>query len=318
MGDLIRYCSYYAALAPSFLCPPIIDPDDPLENPGGLDFERISEKIHYVYDWTDVYLDAEMFVPIGQPPDAFVLFMPGFGFGYESYTIYLEHFASHGFLAVGMNFYGCTFTIDGEHDIKANQALETISYIQSTYPDYAQLPVYTAGHSLGGKIAFYVASLTSSITISGAIALDPINAGGPPCFLFPDDCIEYPVAPNPETGQEGIMQNMQAGTASLIIGSEPDPLFTPDPQFNARQFYFGLDGNGLYAAPSPAWYYDFGTFPHGLYLPCLPSKQVQIIKRTMVAFLMQDVLGSDVEAYLTGSIIQTDVEEDRLVSVVTR
>jgi pimeloyl-ACP methyl ester carboxylesterase len=315
-GDCLRYLSYYAILACAFIFPPTIDPNDPLENDGYLVVERIPEGIPFDYDGEHVTLVAELFLPKGSDPDAFVLFMPGFGASYTCYTEYLEHLASHGFLAVGMDFAGSTFSVDGGHDIKAFQALDTITYLQAVYPEFQHLPLFTSGHSLGGKIAFYTASL--SIQIKGVMALDPVNAGGPPCFISPDQCVAYPVAPNNHTGQEGIMQNMANGTSSLIFRSAPDPLTNPDEQFNADNFYFGMNGQGFKAAPSPAFYYDFGPFPHGLYLSSLPSKQVQIVKRTMIAFLEQEVIGINRSDYLIGSIIQRDIQDGLLLSVDSR
>lgn len=316
-GDLIRYFSFWAAAAGGLVCPPEINPDDPLENPGPIAVERIPQDIPFDYNGDGQGLEAEIFVPLDQPPDAFVLFMPGFGASFNMYDDYLTHLASHGFVAVGLNFAtGGIIAIDGEQNTKAFQALDTINYIQTTYPEYSDIPVFTAGHSLGGKIAFYSASLDT--TISGVMAMDPSNAGGPPCFLFPDFCTKYPVAPNSETHQEGIMQQMESTTSSLIFRSAPDPLCNPDEQFNADNFYFGWDGAGALAAPSPVWYYDFGNFPHGFYISTLPSKQVQIVKRTMLAFLLQEVRGTDVEEYLTGDIIQADIDKNRLISVETR
>lgn len=319
-----RYVSYYVAAGIALLLgAPEINPDDPLEFQGKLDFERIEEEIPFVYkDDLDVNLNAELFVPTRFFPDALVLFMPGFGASYKEYEDYLEHFASHGFVAVGLDFFDGTgrFQADGEQDILANQAMNTILYLTGTYPEFADLPIFTAGHSLGGKIAFWVATLTPKI--SGVMALDPVNAGGGPCFFFPDDCQNDPVAPNNASLQEGIMTKISTapgmGASSMIIRSAPDPLTNPDDQFNADNFFFGTDGQGLNAAPSPVWYYDFGRFPHALYVPELPTKQTQIIKRTMTAFLFQEVLGSDVEAYLTGEIIQDDIDDDLLLSVQTR
>ena len=319
-----RYFSYYVAAGIALLLgAPELNPDDPLEFQGALTFERIEKEIPFLYkEDLDVTLNAAIFAPTRFPPDALILFMPGFGASYTDYSDYLEHFASHGFVAVGLDFFDGSgiFQGDGEHDIFASQGINTILYLQGTYPEYADLPVYTAGHSLGGKIAFWVATLTPEI--SGVMALDPVNAGGGPCLIFPDDCRNDPVAPNNASMQEGIMTKISTtpgmGTSSLIFRSQPDPLTNPDEQFNADNFFFGVDGQGLYAAPAPAWYYDFGRFPHALYVPNLPTKQTQIIKRTMTAFLFQEVLGSNVEEYLTGEIIQENIDDELLLSVATR
>jgi hypothetical protein len=308
MSRIICYTGYFCAVLLGLVRgPPIIDPNDPLEVQGDFTYERISEEIPFSFENRDDIIESELFVPEDIDPYAFILFMPGFGSGYSSYEEYLEHLASHGFVSLGMDFAGSSISIDGEHDIKAQQALTAIEYIQNTYPAFSNLPVYTAGHSLGGKIAFYSASLDDSIIISGVIALDPVNAGGPPCAIFPNQCTEYPVAPNPVTGQQGILSNFTTGS-SFIVRSAPAPS-NPDEQFNAENFFFGSDGNGQDATPSPSLYYDFGNFPHSGYWSCLPSTQVQIIKRTMVAWLQQEVLGINRDEYLTGERIQQDIEK---------
>lgn len=314
MSKYVRYARYISMVFLGVIIgPPIIDPNDPLERKGPLSIKHFSEEIPFNMEDRSEVLEAEMFAPIERQPYAMVLFMPGFGFSYSSYEVYLEHLASHGFLCLGMNFAGPAFSIDGEHDIKALQAVAAIRYVQKTYPIYNELPVYTSGHSLGGKIAFYAASIDNSI--AGTLALDPVNAGGPPCAVFPNQCTKYPVAPNPETGQVGLLSNFTG--PSLIMRSAPAPA-NPDEQFNAEHFYFGIDGEGQDATPSPSLYYNFGDLPHLAYLPCLPSEQVQIVKRTMVAWLFNYAVGIDFKEYLTGEKIQDDIEKQRLESIESR
>jgi pimeloyl-ACP methyl ester carboxylesterase len=223
-----------------------------------------------------------------------------------------------------MDFASAGFTFESKHELKAEQALDAIAYVQSLDSRYASLPVITAGHSMGGKIAFYAASLDyapsseNKNAISAVMALDPVNAGGGPCSLNPKSCQAYPVAPNVESGQRGVMFQMNEGTSSLIFRSEPDALTNPDAQFNAQYFYYGSDGAGLDAAPSPAFYYDLGDFAHAAYLPFLCSEEVQLMKRTMVAFLQQQIQRIDRTEYLTGTIIEEDVQSGYLVAVDSR
>jgi len=322
--DYVRY--YCVALGYTLIgYSPIININDPLEVLGPLKVGKTRIEVPFMYTDTsydddyeyELKLDAKVYEPLGKFPDALVLFMPGFGADYESYEDLLLHLASHGFVTVGLNFLSNRNIFDGGHDIKAQEALATIAFVQSSefYPEYKRLPVYTAGHSLGGKIAFYAAALSPK-TISGVMALDPVNAGGPPCSRFSNACLQYPVAPNPETGQLGNLANLSKGNiSSLIFRSQPDRLANPDRQFNAEHFYFGLNGKGSYATPLPVWYYDMGAFPHALYCNTLVTQQSQIVKRTMLAFLQQQVLGVNVGDYLTGSIIQKDIDEGRLLEV---
>lgn len=75
---------------------------------------------------------------------------------------------------------------------------------------------------------------------------------------------------------------------------------------------------GLDASPSPTWYYDLGDFAHTAYVPLLCSEEVQVMKRTMVAFLQQKVQGINRTEYLTGAIIEADVASGYLVAVESR
>ncbi len=68
--------------------------------------------------------------------------------------------------------------------------------------------------------------------------MDPVNSGGAPCFIAPNWCDAYPVAPNPERDQTGVLGNVKA--ASLIFRSKPDPTTNPDAEFNAKLFYLKI------------------------------------------------------------------------------
>ena len=292
---------------------PIIDAEDPLENTGSFAVKKQPTELIVEQD----ILAAELFIPQGDIY-GFVLFMPGFGTSFKSYDDYLTHLASHVYLSVGIDFNSAAFTTESEHDLKAKQALGVIETVQNMDVAYASLPVFVAGHSQGGKLAFFAAAIDTENTISGVLALDPVNSGGPPCFIFPNQCTKYPVAPNIKTQQRGILHQMNAMTSSIIFRSQPDPFTNPEEQFNAERFYYGTDGQGLDAAPSPSWYYDFGRFSHTSYVPLFCSEEVQIIKRSMVAFLQQEAQGIDRTEYLTGVRIQRDVKAGYLDKVVSR
>jgi dienelactone hydrolase len=112
--------------------------------------------------------------------------------------------------------------------------------------------VAAMGHSFGGKIAFYAASLDDRIDL--AVGWDPQNSGGPPCFLGDlagGSCDDFPVAPNCEADDPGRMHLMHAET--LVFATE-DETITPDAHLRAWNFYRG--------APSPASYVHFGSAGH--------------------------------------------------------
>ena len=68
----------------------------------------------------------------------------------------------------------------------------TLDYITVTNGIVSLLFIYYCT-----TVAFYAASIDTSDpkTISGVMAMDPVNSGGGPCFLG-DACLKYPVAPN--------------------------------------------------------------------------------------------------------------------------
>jgi len=292
---------------------PAIDKKDPLEQTGPFSVEKTATDIAV----TDADLMADIFKPITDDLKGFVLLTPGFGASFKMYEDYLNHLASHGYLAVGMDFESGGFTNESFQDVKARQLLEAISVVKNLDASYASLPVIVAGHSNGGKISFYAASIDTSGVINGVIAMDPVNSGGGPCFLG-DACFKYPVSPNVKTGQRGILHQMKDNTPSLIFRSQRDFLTNPDEQFNAQYFFEGSDGKGLDGAPSPSLYYDMGRFSHAAYLPMIRSDEVQLMKRTMVAWLQENFEGTDRTEYLTGAIIQADIQSGYLDDVKFR
>ena len=244
-----------------------------------------------------------------------VVFMPGFGANYSSYYVYTTQLASHGSIVIGMNF-AVAAGFDGTHDYLARQTTYVVDYALgggsplAGHVDAARIAA--AGHSLGGKIGFYAAAIDPRITV--VMALDPSNSGGPPCFVAPDWCNAYPVAPNVVTGDIGLLDGVNA--ASFIMRAAPDVLFNPDEQSNARYFFYGLDGAGSHGVKSPALYFDVGSAGH---ISWLTDANVQrISKRTMVAWLKAHFHSESLDPYFTGAIIQKDVDAGTVDAVATR
>jgi pimeloyl-ACP methyl ester carboxylesterase len=246
-----------------------------------------------------------------------VLLLPGFGVSYPLYAAYAEHLASHGYWVLGMDFVKQLDAYDAEHDYRARQVSMAIDYV-AAQPQYAtELDtdrVGIMGHSMGGKISFYAASQDQRIV--AVVAMDPVNGGGPPCFIAPDSCANYPVAPNPARGQIGVLDSVQA--ASVILRSQPDANFNPENEFNASWFYFGSDGNGTHGVPSPAVYFDMGAVGHADYLTLLQGDTVQITKRTALAWFAQQFDHVDTSEYFSGARIEADIAAGRIVGVERR
>jgi pimeloyl-ACP methyl ester carboxylesterase len=302
-------------------CKPIpIDPTDPLENAGAYTVLR-SPLLITNSEQPAQQIQGSLYRPdtpaVTSGKAHLVLLLPGFGASYQLYSAYADHLASHGYWVVGMDFVKPANAYDAEHDYQARQVSMAIDYL-AVQPQYAnELDTANAaiiGHSRGGKIAFYTAS--QDARVKAVVALDPVNGGGPPCFIAPNDCAKYPVAPNPARGQVGLLDNVHV--ASVILRSQPDATFNPENEFNASGFYFGSDGAGLHAVPSPAVYFDMGAVGHADYLTLLQSDTVQIVKRTALAFLTQQFDGVDASAYFSGARIDADIAAGRIISVERR
>jgi pimeloyl-ACP methyl ester carboxylesterase len=207
---------------------------------------------------------------------------------------------------------------DGNHDYLARQTTYAVDYavacggLLEGHIDPSKIAA--AGHSLGGKIAFYAAAIDPRISV--VMAMDPSNGGGPPCFVSEEWCNAYPVAPNVHTGAIGMLDEVAA--ASFIMRAAPDT-FNPDPQSNAEHFFYGLDGQGLHGVRPPALYFDMGPSGHASWLFLGKNLNVpRISGRTMVAWLKSHFHGASLDAYFTGEIVQEDIDAGYIVSVETR
>lgn len=142
-----------------------------------------------------------------------------------------------------------------EHDLKTAKVLAVLDWAlrDSAAADRIDAErVAAMGHSLGGKLSFYAASLDDRIDV--VVAWDPQNSGGPPCFLGDTpqgSCNDFPVAPNCVAENSGIIHQMRA--ESLTFGAE-DRFITPDTHMWADNFYRG--------APSPAHFVSMPTVGH--------------------------------------------------------
>ena len=298
--------------------PVVLDPNDPLENPGP--YKTATRFTAFISNTGDDNINGRFYYPQtnqASHSQALVVLMPGFSVSYRDYERYSLHLASHGIVVLAFDFLNTSSdSADGKHDDKAIQASEAIDHAL-THNSIGSLinadKIAAMGHSLGGKIAFYAASQDERI--KAVVALDPSNAGGPPCFISPNNCANYPVAPNPSRGHTGVLMHVQA--ASLIFRSRPD-LTNPAEEFNASYFYFGDDGNGNNAVPEPAFYINMGDAAHASYVPTMPGFVPAISRRNALAWLQTVFNGTDNSSYFTGSKMQQDINAGRVVGYQSR
>ncbi|MCP4625513.1 MAG: hypothetical protein GY850_18645, partial [bacterium] len=326
-GQKIVLCLAYGlvgfALLLLFSCqPPVIDPYDPIESMGDYLIQEVAISI-YNPEVPEKSISGTLYQPIfdeGNQPGSIpaIIVLPGFAAGYKLYAAYSRHLASHGILALGIDYVSNQGNLlDGQHDYKARQISYAIDHLLSLtelpFPvDSSRIGIL--GHSMGGKLGFFAAALDDRISL--VAAMDPVNSGGAPCFIALNWCDAYPVAPNPERDQTGVLGNVNA--ASLIFRSKPDPTTNPDAEFNAKLFYFGSDGNGENAVPAPALYVDMGAVPHISYLPGRIGITPRFVRRTVLAWINQHFFEEEMGLYLTGSIMDQAIEDGYAVAFDTR
>jgi dienelactone hydrolase len=296
------------------------------ETRGPLAFSQQALQITNTSGKGEAFISGRSYVPDDAGLYPLLVFLPGFGATFEFYAEYAEHFASHGIVVVSISFSGNGgFNLDGENDLLLIQVADALGFSLEEYAakiDDSKIAVM--GHSQGGKMAFYAAAAfngsdPSEPFVGMAIGLDPVNSGGAPCFVAPNHCTKYPVAPNPHNGDIGQLDNLNG--ASLILRSEPDPLTNPEAQFNSELFYRGFDGDFLYAAPSPVLYVDMGSASHASYAqPADEDNPVPVIaKRTAIAWLKKHFEGAqNLQAFFTGEHMQADIDAGLVVAAEER
>lgn len=194
-------------------------------------------------------------------PLPLVVVLHGFGAKLLSMQGTSRHFASHGFEVVAVTFPNTGFTDPAAHDLKVAEVRGVLDWaLSAANPEGTRLDgttIAVAGHSLGGKIAFGVASEDPRVDL--VIGLDPSNSGGPPCAVQADTCNSFPFAPNCLAPSPGVLSGMHA--ESLVFAAEDEAL-TPDAHLRATQFYKG--------APGPAHLLHFPAASHADWIKEVP------------------------------------------------
>ncbi len=221
-------------------------PTESFEKYGSENYSMSSSLTPYLNE----YIDQLNFVPNKQTAPT-IFFMPGFGAEARDYVWIMKYWASKGSKVVGVDFPKSGFFDPQNHEENAKQILKLVENYKKNNPN---TKLILAGHSRGAKIAFYTASKTNKV--DAVIAFDPVNAGGPPCFIS-DKCYNYPVASNPIRKQKGVLSKYS--TPSLIF-SVPIDSWNPDDQFHSLKFWNDLSKNAyLFDCENvshAAWYFE--------------------------------------------------------------
>jgi pimeloyl-ACP methyl ester carboxylesterase len=186
-------------------------------------------------------------------PVPLVIVLHGFGATLEAMVVPSRHLSSHGLAVVAMTFPNTGFTEPPAHDLKVVEVRAVMDWALGASSPLAgkvdASKVAIAGHSMGGKIAFWTAAEDPRVDL--VVGLDPNNSGGPPCAMPGGDCNAFPVAPNCAVESSGVLAGLHA--ESLVFAAE-DPTLTPDVHLRAVHFYRG--------APTPAYLLHFPTAGH--------------------------------------------------------
>ncbi len=123
-------------------------------------------------------LAATVFVPTGgQPaPRPLVVMSPGFQMARTQYMSYARHLATWGFVVVLTDYAEPGFFVD--HAKLAADVPAVIDWaLAQTSLDVDAQKIATAGHSLGGKISVFAATLDSRIR--AVVGWDPVDSSNP-------------------------------------------------------------------------------------------------------------------------------------------
>lgn len=237
-------------------------------------------------------LRATLFSPKGYAggKQHLVIVLHGFGVNHNFYDDYSSHLASQGFIALGLDFSDAA-----KHE---QNALEVVAAIDWAFSPASGLAgtlhprVATAGHSLGGKIAFYAATLDQRI--GTVIGWDPVDSGGPPCFIDKDQCNQWSVAPHSFDGDKGMMDQIRV---RVLIFAAPVSMFNPE-EHHARRFWEGAAVGSLYV-----------YFPGGSHMNWPGGRlEAPITKRIHTAWLLHHLAGrTGLDPFLDGDVLAKDI-----------
>jgi pimeloyl-ACP methyl ester carboxylesterase len=181
---------------------------------------------------------------------ALVVMLHGFSANLNSLSFQSERLASHGFAVIALTFPNAGFTDPPAQDLKVLEVQALVDLALAVDGPFGgnlnAEQIAIAGHSLGGKIAFFTAASDARVDL--VIGMDPNNGGGPPCFIGAG-CNDFPVAPNCESGDVGVVGQIRA--ESLVFATE-DAALTPDAHLRAGHFYRG--------APAPSHMLHFAKW----------------------------------------------------------
>jgi dienelactone hydrolase len=220
---------------------------------------------------------------------ALVVMLHGFSANLNSLSFQSERLASHGFTVIALTFPNAGFTDPPAQDLKVLEVQALVDLALAVDGPFGgnlnAEQIAIAGHSLGGKIAFFTAASDARVDL--VIGMDPNNGGGPPCFIGPG-CNDFPVAPNCESGDVGVVGQIRA--ESLVFATE-DAALTPDAHLRAVHFYRG--------APAPSHMLHFANAGHADWISANDTRDFSLSVTT--ALLLRRFYGvSSVDAWLPG------------------
>jgi chlorophyllase len=243
-----------------------------------------------------LWLPAQMSgPPTGGLP--IVAFMPALGANPDSYSLLLEHIASHGFVVLGL------IGVDQGRDPirQATRLMFAIEQAIAAHPEAIDAEnIALAGHSYGGKIALLAATLDlpTRDQIQTVIAWDPIDTG-------------TPRDPNVVSVTPELMPDVRVPT--LLFGT---PASDCVPEGNNHDDFFAAATSPslhllLPTADHTDWGDDFGEGVVGFGIANQVCHRVgalngavlhQVARRSNVAWLKKHVNGErDMDRYLTGA-----------------
>lgn len=244
-------CASWAGPADSALCgrPP---GRDPAENQAPTKEISPFEEGPYAVECTilserdfEAPVPTRIHVPQGGGPFPVVVFQHGFMTLNSAYDQILSRVASHGFVVAAPQMYPPgirALSGDPTAEEEAALALEHIDWLQEILPELAPQadvvsPVGIAGHSRGGKVAWFLAT-DHPERFAGIAGVDPVDGRG-----------------GPRGNQPRVLDREFAyAFPSLVLGAGLSGSCAPEGE-NHVQFF--------HAVPVPAWHAVAADYGHG-------------------------------------------------------
>ncbi|MGB1701405.1 MAG: chlorophyllase/cutinase-like alpha/beta fold protein, partial [Nannocystaceae bacterium] len=281
---------------------------------GPLGFTTIDDVFTVPTTGTSVNIHASYPTDTSAGPYPLVLLAHGFQLPPSQYYGYGDHLASHGFIAVHVDFNAALFNTN--HVENMRELLGGIEWLTG-HPSLSVIAdlqrVGTTGHSLGGKLATHAA--ITDPRVLAAFTLDPVDSS---MNCSPEDCPDV---------TNLLPVNKPLGFIGETIDSSGSLQACAPAADNFETFYSAAISPAISVDVLGANHMSFIEDPSSCGLPCtfcneaqLPNETVNLMTRSyLVAFFGRHLRGQrGYDLYLDGATAQTRYVDTGLATISSK